>query len=107
MLAIAFGSIQTGFIVGFKVSPHPLALSLTTHSIGWDWIAYVQYGNIPGHHQERFVLATAILAAAMLSLGVLRHYWDIYEERTVRGISWGFVFLDALGDLASLLAIRM
>ena len=47
----------------------------------------------------------AILAAILLSLGVLRHYWDIYRERTVRGLSWGFVLLDAFGDLASLLAI--
>jgi hypothetical protein len=47
----------------------------------------------------------AILSAIGLALGVLRHYYDIYQERTVRGISWGFVLLDAMGDLTSLLAI--
>jgi len=47
----------------------------------------------------------AILSALGLALGVLRHYYDIYQERTVRGISWGFVLLDAMGDLTSLLAI--
>lgn len=47
----------------------------------------------------------AIISAILLALGVLRHYWDIYIHRTVRGISWGFVFLDALGDLTSMLAI--
>lgn len=83
MFVLAFVAVQTGFIVGFK------------------------HGNVPVCHQEKFILATAILAAVLLSLGVLRHYWDIYEERTVRGISWGFVFLDALGDLASLLAILL
>lgn len=47
----------------------------------------------------------AILAAVGLSLGVLRHYYDIAKHRTVRGISWGFVALDAAGDLTSLLAV--
>ena len=47
----------------------------------------------------------AVLAAVLLSLGVLRHYWDIYRERTVRGISFIFVALDALGDLTSLISL--
>lgn len=47
----------------------------------------------------------AVLSAVLLSAGVLRHYWDIYKERTVRGISFLFVGLDALGDLTSLLSI--
>jgi hypothetical protein len=47
----------------------------------------------------------AVLAAVLLSLGVLRHYWDIYQERTVRGISFTFVAIDALGDLTSLTSI--
>ena len=29
----------------------------------------------------------AVLSACLLCAGVLRHYWDIYKERTVRGIS--------------------
>ncbi|KAF3937377.1 hypothetical protein ABW19_dt0205664 [Dactylella cylindrospora] len=47
----------------------------------------------------------AVLSAIFLSLGVLRHYWDIYKHRTVRGISFLFVFIDALGDLTSLISI--
>lgn len=47
----------------------------------------------------------AVLSACLLCAGVLRHYWDIYQERTVRGISFIFVFIDALGDLTSLLSV--
>lgn len=50
-------------------------------------------------------MVMAVLAACLLCLGVLRHYVDIWCERTVRGISFVFVALDALGDLASLLSI--
>ncbi|KAK7756485.1 hypothetical protein SLS62_001319 [Diatrype stigma] len=47
----------------------------------------------------------AALAAALLAAGVLSHYWDIYRTRSVRGISFLFVGIDALGDLASLLSV--
>ena len=47
----------------------------------------------------------AVLAAVLLSAGVLRHYWDIYIHRTVRGISFVFVSIDAAGDLFSLVSI--
>ncbi|KAK2793750.1 hypothetical protein FQN52_000702 [Onygenales sp. PD_12] len=47
----------------------------------------------------------AILSACLLVAGVLRHYWDIYVHRTVRGISWLFVGIDAAGDLFSLVSI--
>jgi hypothetical protein len=47
----------------------------------------------------------AVLAALFLALGVLSHYWDIYTHRTVRGISFIFCFIDALGDLTSLLSV--
>jgi hypothetical protein len=47
----------------------------------------------------------AALAAALLAAGVLRHYWDIYVHRTVRGISFIFVGIDAAGDLFSLVSI--
>ncbi|KAM0815986.1 putative PQ loop repeat protein [Seiridium cardinale] len=47
----------------------------------------------------------AVLSASLLSAGVLRHYWDIYKERTVRGISFIFVAIDAAGDLTSLLSV--
>ena len=47
----------------------------------------------------------AVLAALFLALGVSRHYWDIYRHRTVRGISFIFVGLDAMGDLTSLVSV--
>lgn len=47
----------------------------------------------------------AILSACLLVAGVLRHYWDIYVHRTVRGISFLFVAIDAAGDLFSLVSI--
>jgi len=47
----------------------------------------------------------AVLSAVLLSAGVLRHYWDIYIHRTVRGISFIFVAIDAAGDLFSLVSL--
>ena len=52
-----------------------------------------------------FLLLTAILSGLGLALGVSRHYWDIYTHRSVRGISFWFVALDAAGDLTSLLSV--
>lgn len=51
------------------------------------------------------VTLMAVLAALFLALGVLRHYWDIYKHRTVRGISFIFVGIDAMGDLTSLISV--
>lgn len=48
----------------------------------------------------------AILSAGLLGAGVLRHYWDIYRHRTVRGISFFFVGIDAAGDLFSIVSVR-
>jgi hypothetical protein len=47
----------------------------------------------------------AVLSAVLLAAGVLRHYYDIWVHRTVRGISFIFVFIDALGDLTSLISV--
>lgn len=47
----------------------------------------------------------AVLAALFLALGVLRHYVDIWIHRTVRGISFIFVAIDAAGDLFSLVSL--
>lgn len=48
----------------------------------------------------------AVLSAGFLGAGVLRHYWDIYRHRTVRGISFFFVGIDAAGDLFSIVSVR-
>ncbi|KAH0594201.1 hypothetical protein MHUMG1_08040 [Metarhizium humberi] len=47
----------------------------------------------------------AVLSASLLGAGVLSHYWDIWVHRTVRGISFMFVGIDAAGDLFSLISV--
>jgi hypothetical protein len=56
-------------------------------------------------HLEWPVTLMAVLSACFLCAGVLRHYWDIYKERTVRGISFVFIGIDAMGDLTSLISV--
>ncbi|KAF2839485.1 PQ loop repeat protein [Patellaria atrata CBS 101060] len=56
-------------------------------------------------HIEWPKIVMAVLSAALLAAGVLRHYWDIYIHRTVRGISFIFVAIDAAGDLTSLVSV--
>lgn len=57
-------------------------------------------------HQLRWpIILMAALSAAFLAAGVLRHYWDIYVHKTVRGISFIFVAIDASGDLFSLVSV--
>lgn len=51
------------------------------------------------------VTLMAVLAAIFLALGVLRHYYDIWVHRHVRGISFLFVGIDALGDLFSIISV--
>jgi hypothetical protein len=56
-------------------------------------------------HLEWSLTIMAVLSAALLAAGVLRHYWDIYVHRTVRGISFLFVGIDAAGDVFSLVSV--
>ncbi|CAI4212176.1 unnamed protein product [Parascedosporium putredinis] len=51
------------------------------------------------------MILVAVLAAVLLAIGVLRYYWEIYKARSVQGISYMFVLVDAGGDLVSILAI--
>jgi hypothetical protein len=51
------------------------------------------------------LILMAVLSALFLALGVLRHYVDIWQHRSVRGISFLFVGIDAAGDLTSLLSL--
>lgn len=51
------------------------------------------------------VVLMGVLSAVLLCAGVGRHYVDIWRERTVRGVSFLFCFIDALGDLTSLLSV--
>jgi hypothetical protein len=56
-------------------------------------------------HMEWPLTLMAVLSAVLLSAGVLRHYYDIWVHRTVRGISFIFVGIDAAGDLFSLVSV--
>ncbi|KAJ8113359.1 hypothetical protein OPT61_g4496 [Boeremia exigua] len=51
------------------------------------------------------LILVAVLAAVLLAAGVGSHYVDIYLHRTVRGISFIFVTIDALGDVFSLASV--
>jgi hypothetical protein len=57
------------------------------------------------HHVDWPMTVMAVLSASLLAAGVLTHYWDIWKHRTVRGISFIFVGIDAAGDLFSLISI--
>lgn len=74
-------------------------------------MAATQAALIFGLHEARSSQVTwpstlmAVLSAALLAAGVLRHYWDIYLYRSVRGISFIFVGIDAAGDVFSLASV--
>lgn len=51
------------------------------------------------------VILIGVLSTVLLSAGVLRHYYDICIHRTVRGISFIFVAIDAAGDVFSLISV--
>ncbi|KAH7081762.1 PQ loop repeat protein [Paraphoma chrysanthemicola] len=78
-VALVMGAIQAGLVIGI------------------------------GHANDRDIKWPAILmavaSAALLAAGVLRHYVDVYVHRTVRGISFIFVGIDALGDVFSLISV--
>ncbi|KAL9104572.1 MAG: hypothetical protein Q9163_000494 [Psora crenata] len=79
LFGIAMGGVEAALIVGIRAAG-------ARHTI---WPSKVM----------------AVSAAILLAAGVLRHYWDIYTHRTVRGISFIFVGIDAAGDLFSLVSI--
>jgi len=78
-IVVAMGGIEAALIIGLRVAK--------------------------SKHVDWPLTLMAVLSAALLAAGVLRHYWDIWMHRTVRGISFIFVFIDALGDLTSLISV--
>ena len=62
-------------------------------------------GYAKERHLEWPATLMAVASAALLAAGVLRHYVDVYIHRTVRGISFIFVGIDALGDVFSLVSV--
>lgn len=78
-IALLMAGVQAALISGLRV--------LKANHVGWP------------------MTAMAVLSAALLAAGVLQHYVDIWKHRTVRGISFIFVGIDAAGDLFSLVSI--
>ncbi|XP_014551522.1 hypothetical protein COCVIDRAFT_42171 [Bipolaris victoriae FI3] len=78
-IASLMGGVQTGLIFAIRRAQHQ------------------------GLHWPSILMAVA--SAALLAAGVMRHYIDIYLFRTVRGISFIFVAIDALGDVFSLVSV--
>jgi hypothetical protein len=78
-IACLMGGIQAALIIALRVAQH--------RNLQWP------------------LTLMAVLSAALLAAGVLRHYWDIYTHRTVRGISFLFVGIDAAGDVLSLVSV--
>ena len=78
-IAMVMGGIECGLVLALKKAKH--------------------------QHLQWPVTLMAVSSACFLCAGVLRHYWDIYRTRTVRGISFIFVGIDAGGDLTSLISV--
>ncbi|KAB8302135.1 hypothetical protein EYC80_005583 [Monilinia laxa] len=124
-------NIASGFNIALLVQPQILTvLSLVTwgqcwyYGKGWSLrkcifvtgVLGVIFGGVEvalveglkaGQHRDLEWPATmmGVLSAVLLSTGVLRHYYDIYVHRTVRGISFIFVGIDAAGDVFSLVSV--
>lgn len=78
-IVIVMGSVQAALIVGLGI--------LKSRQVEWP------------------MTLMAVLSALLLAAGVLRHYWDIWIHRTVRGVSFLFVGIDAAGDVFSLVSV--
>ena len=63
----------------------------------------IRHAKEKGLHWPSILMTVA--SASLLAAGVLRHYMDLYLYRTVRGISFIFVGIDALGDVFSVISV--
>jgi hypothetical protein len=63
----------------------------------------IRHAKKEGLQWPSIVMSAA--SATLLAAGVLRHYVDVYFYRSVRGISFIFVGIDALGDIFSLVSV--
>jgi hypothetical protein len=78
-VACVMGGVEAGLIVGVSIAKEK--------DITWP------------------AILMAVASATLLAAGVLRHYLDVYIHGTVRGISFIFVGIDALGDVFSLVSV--
>jgi hypothetical protein len=95
VIGAIFGGIEAGLVFALKVSG-PFSnykIILTGYQAGTDKDIHWP------------LILMGVISTILLSAGVLRHYYDIYIHRTVRGISFIFVAIDAAGDVFSLVSI--
>jgi hypothetical protein len=78
-VACVMGGVEAGLIVGVSIAKEK--------NVTWP------------------AILMAVASATLLAAGVLRHYLDVYIHGTVRGISFIFVGIDALGDVFSLVSV--
>lgn len=78
-MAVAFAGVETGLVFALRL------------------------GLERGHKWPLTLMAA--VAAVLLAGGVLRHYLDMFRTRSDAGMSLKFAFLDASGDVASLLSV--
>lgn len=95
-MAIFLAGLEVGLIFALKVRRPQLSAG---QELSW------QKANERNTHWPFTLMA--VLSALLLAMGVGWHYVDIYRTRTVRGISFLFVGIDAAGDLFSLLSLGM
>jgi hypothetical protein len=95
VIGAIFGGVEAGLVFALKVGR-----SLNSGFIN---INIFKAGTDKDIHWP--VILMGVVSTILLSAGVLRHYWDIYIHRTVRGISFIFVAIDAAGDVFSLISV--
>ncbi|CBY02132.1 hypothetical protein IAQ61_006717 [Plenodomus lingam] len=78
-MALVLGGVETGLVFALRVAD--------TRGLKWP------------------STLMAVLAAVLLAGGVLRHYVDMFKTRSDAGLSLKFAFLDASGDVASILSV--
>jgi len=94
----ALRTMQTSSIA--KATALSTALAIVMGAIEGGLIAILRH--FPSKGAMTFM---AVASAVLLAVGVLSHYRDIWKHRSVRGISFIFVAIDAAGDIFSLISV--
>ncbi|CEH11759.1 Predicted membrane protein [Ceraceosorus bombacis] len=108
-----FFAVTWAQIMYFEHEWSKLRTCLTTASLAFAFagveaalIAGLRYGLTQGPPRW-FLTFMAVLAAVGLALGVLREYVDILRTQSTQDLSLIFVYLDAGGDLTSLISVAL
>jgi hypothetical protein len=96
VIGAIFGGVETGLVFALKVCCFHVSLTVSQFTP-------IQAALREDRHWP--VTLMGVVSTVLLSAGVLRHYYDIHVHRTVRGISFIFVGIDAAGDVFSLISV--